>query len=548
MPTGVLAGDLIYTVSDADVGVSRPLPGMPSTLLMSVGFGSGTQTDTQPIEESPVDKVGYVTGMFGFSDFYNRIHVTPRDLALGNLLSAQVREIEVWNAYLVPVTLISVVEANADGITLTQPSVPPVAYPALKSELYEVEVALNGAPIIDALYTFTFSTGEVMPVGVTGKRVIVWSFSPQNGFTETLEWKTDVFRAKAGEQRQALRKVPRQTLGHTYWMNPKQYAAARAVAYGWAQRTFGVPVWGEATRLGALTPGQTSLSFDTQNADYRTGEALLLWQDYSTFEACEVGLITPTEITLRLPTAGTYLDAFVMPLRYGRALNGLSTSRDESDIIKGEIEFEIAQGADLSASVSLPQYKGLDVLSDVMMKVGDYSEKIFRDVLVIDNVTGIPNSDPRFTTPTQMFTVSWDLTNRAELWRMRKWLHSRRGKQKSFWLPTKLSDFEVAQDITAGSSSITIVDMNYGLFYGVRYVAIKARTGATYYNKITGSSVNGDGTETLFLEDAISTTVMLSNVEYVCLLHRVRLDADRIEIEHAVNQATISIPVIEVPA
>lgn len=547
MPTGVVSDPLIYTASSAAFGATRPASAAPSTGLMSE-LVAGAVTDNLPLSEIPLAKTGANPGMFGMLDFYNRIHVTPGILALGNLLSAQVREIEVWNAYTVPVTLISVVEAGADGITLTQPSATPMAYPALKSETYEVEVALSGAPVIDALYTFTFDTDEVMPVSVTGKRVIVWAFSPQNGYTETLEWKTDILRAKAGEQRQALRKVPRQSFDHTYWLTPKQYASARAVAYGWGQRTFGVPVWGEATRLGTLAPAQVLLSFDTQNADYRVGDALLLWEDYDKYEACEITALTATEVSLRLPTAGTYTGAYVMPLRYGRALNGLSAERDESDIITAEIAFEVAQGVDLAASISLPQYKGVDVLTDIMMKVGNYSEKILREVTVIDNMTGAPTQDPIYTTPTQSFTVSWDLTNRAELWRLRKWLHSRKGKQKSFWLPTKLRDFEVVQDITVSSTSITIANMSYGLFYGIRYLSIKAKTGATYYNKVTGSSANVDGTETLFLEDAITATVNLSNIEYVCLLHKVRLDADRVELEHAVNQVTISIPATEVPA
>lgn len=546
MALGSVFEPFLYTAAATGFGVTRPASAAPSVGLMSP-LWAGVETDNQPVDENPAAKSGHLMGMFGKLDFYDRIHVIPGTLALGNLLSSQVRQVEVWNAYRVPVILSSVEEANADGITLTQPSVTPMAYTALRSAFYEVQVALNGSPVIDALYTFTFSSGEVMELPVTGRRVIVWAFSPQNGYTETLEWKTDVLRAKAGEKRQALRKVPRQSFDHTYWLTPKQYAAARAVSYGWGQRVFGVPVWGEATRLGALAAARPSLTFDTQNADYRVGDALLIWQDYDKFEACEITSLTTTEIVLRLPTSGTYTAAFVMPLRYGRSLNGLNAERDESDIITAEVTFEVSQSVDLSASVSLPQYKGVDVLTDLMMKVGNYSEKIIREVTVIDNITGAPTQDPRYTTPTQSFTVSWDLTNRVELWRMRKWLHSRKGKQKSFWLPTKLRDFDVIQDITAGSNSVTINNMSYGLFYGVRYLSIKTKSGAAYYNKITGSALNEDNTETLFLEDAIVVTVTLVNIEYVCLLHKVRLDADRVELEHNVNQVTISIPAVEVP-
>lgn len=546
MAAGAFFPPLIYTGPAADFGISRPMAAYPTLGLMS-SFLFGAETDTQPVDEIPVTKSGYAQGMFGQLDFYDRIHITPIQLSLGNLLSSQVREVTVWNAYRTTVTLNSITEVNTDSITLDQPAATPMAYAALQSATYEVQVALSGPAVIDAIYTFAFSAGDIIPLTVTGRRVIVWAFSPQNGYTETLEWKTDVLRSKAGEKRQALRKVPRQSFDYTYWLTPKQYAAARAVTYGWGQRTFGVPVWGEATRLGVLTAAQSVLTFDTTNADYRVGAALLLWQDYDKFEACEITALTSSNVTLRLPTSGAYTHAFVMPLRYGRALKGLNAERDESDIITTEASFEVSQSVDLSASVSLPQYKGVDVLTDLMIKVGSYSEKVIRDVNVIDNLTGTPTQDPQYTTPAQSFTVSWDLKNRAELWRMRRWLHSRKGKQKSFWLPTKLKDFDVIQDITAGANSLTINNMSYGLFYGVRYLAIKSKSGTTYYNKITGSTVNGDNSETLFLEDAVAATVTLANIDYVCLLHKVRLDADRVELEHNVNQVTISIPAVEVP-
>ena len=37
-----------------------------------------------------------------FDDYYNRIHISPGELALGNIASEQSQTVNVWNAYLIP--------------------------------------------------------------------------------------------------------------------------------------------------------------------------------------------------------------------------------------------------------------------------------------------------------------------------------------------------------------------------------------------------------------------------------------------------------------
>ncbi|MDA3835506.1 MAG: hypothetical protein PF495_19210, partial [Spirochaetales bacterium] len=49
-------------------------------------------------------------------DYYDRIHITPNPLQMGNLLSEQIRQVYVWNAYTSSQLLSAFAELNTDGI------------------------------------------------------------------------------------------------------------------------------------------------------------------------------------------------------------------------------------------------------------------------------------------------------------------------------------------------------------------------------------------------------------------------------------------------
>lgn len=479
-------------------------------------------------------------------DYYFRMHIDPGTIDVGNLLSSQTRSVLVWNANFSTVTLTGITPIGTTGMTLVEPHATPYTFAPMEAATYSLQISTIGPPVISGSYSFHFSSGD-LGLDVAGKRVVVWPFVPQHGFTESLEWKTDLLKAKAGEQRTALRVAPRQTFQYNYFLDERQYAKSRMLAYGWGQRIFGVPVWSESTLLGAVSAGTSVLTFDTTHMDFRDGDVLLLWQSDEVYEAIEIAAITATEIDLRLPTTLTFGGAYVMPLRYGRSTDGLDLKRDANRLIKSTCNFQVTANAYLGASISLPTYKSLDVMNDRMAKIGDFSEKVIREVNVIDNGISVPVADSIYTTPKQGFTLSWEANSRAALWRLRQWIHSRKGKQKSFWLPTWNRDFELMVPTTISSVGIEVRATGYALYYGVRDIMIHTKAGATYYNRITGSSLALSGNENFTLESAVGAALDPSDIDCISLMHKVRFDADRIEISHSDNRtATITVPAVEV--
>ncbi|MCA1806447.1 MAG: hypothetical protein LC687_01075, partial [Actinobacteria bacterium] len=320
-------------------------------------------------------------------EWYHRIHLIPSKKELGNLLTAQTVDIEVWNGFLVSRTLNDITEERTEGITLSQPALPPLTYGILESKDYQVNVSVIGPPTVDGIYSFNF---DVYPVlfNVTGNRVVVWPFVPDSDFVEILEWKTDIIQTKSTEQRISLRPVPRQSFNYRYLLSDREFASVKVIMAEWAQRSFSVPMWPDAEYVGPLSAGLTTLPIDDSQTDIIAGGAALIYEGPNSFEAIEIQDVNVGSVTLKNPTIFSYTKAFIMPVISSKANDGFSVSRDKTSFITGSCDFTGTTTNDLGFS-NETQYKSKDILLDPNAYVSSIGEKIYREVDVHDSGVGI---------------------------------------------------------------------------------------------------------------------------------------------------------------
>ncbi len=480
-------------------------------------------------------------------DYYYRVHVLPGIIELGNLLSAQERQVEVWSAYFEPQLLSSLGTEGTDGITLGQPAVPPTYFAALESRTYSLNISTNGAPVINAKYTFNFPDDQPT-LRVTGRRVVVWPFMPQIKHREALEWLTDVIPSFNNEQRLALRAAPRQAFTHEFQLDTYQFSRAKAIATQWAHRVYGIPVWAELTRVGPLAQGITEILVDTTVADYRSDDIIIIWQDDVKNSAVEIGAVLPDRVQLKLPLDRSYLDAYVAPLRFARTPSGVQFRRSSRDITIASTEFQVTANKDLGGSIGLPQYRGKDVLTDRTVLVGDLNERISRSIDQMDNGSGPVSVDIKNSWVDSAKSITFDLLDRQERWRARRWLHSLRGKQKAFWLPTWNPDFILLEDVGPTAAALTVRPVGYPLYYGVKDIMIQLKNGTQVFSRVPSGATDPNGNEILSLEAPVGVSFTVQEVEFICFLSHVRLNSDRIDIRHDyAGRAVTSIPVVETP-
>ncbi|MFN3674219.1 MAG: hypothetical protein ACK4VM_20135, partial [Bosea sp. (in: a-proteobacteria)] len=143
--------------------------------------------------------------------------------------------------------------------------------------------------------------------------------------TETLEWLTDVIRAKATEQRIALRAAPRRSYDFAHVLDAQQYASAQEMARRASE--FLVPDWTQVVRLASVDPGsEVVIDFnDASCLNFRAGAAAILWRSPGAWEVIEVAASGPAGITASV--SGTWRNVRLMPLRPAAAPDGLSAQR-----------------------------------------------------------------------------------------------------------------------------------------------------------------------------------------------------------------------------
>lgn len=480
-------------------------------------------------------------------DYYDRIHVNPSLIDLGNLLSAQSREVEVWNAYQTSKLLSSVSSSGSTGITLTEPEAAPTTFQGLESRVYGVSISTNGSPVINTTYTFAFP-GESPTLRLTGRRVVVWPFIPQTLHSEKMEWLTDVIPSYTAEQRAALRSAPRQYFNYRFQLSQSQLSRMKAITNQWSHRVYGIPVWSEMTYLGPLTSGATAILFDTSYADYRADDVILIWESDTNFIALESVEVLSDRVTLKLPLTRDFQNAYVMPLRFSRTPKGVSYNRgpNEYSVVNGE--FQVTSNKDLGASLGWDTYRGAEVVPSPTIMVSNITDRIFRGQDVFDNGSGPIEVEVQSDWVGFSQQISFDTLTRQERWEARQWIHSRRGKQKSFWLPSWNVDLISLVDISSASTALTVSPIGYPLYYEVKDIRIELLNGTVLYNRITGGTTDGDGNEILVLENPPGVELLANEINYICFMSHVRFNSDSITLSHKhTGRASCSIPVIEIP-
>lgn len=528
------------------LGALLPITDLPPWREWDFGTSPTGDVTYHAISELETDVAGYTAPGF-LADYYYRIHVLPARIELGNLLSSQTRNVEVWNAYLTPKLLSSISQSGTDGITLTQPINPPTTFASLEARTYVLNVSTNGSPVIDGRYVFHFPLEDVL-LEVTGRRVVVWPWMPQINHEELMEWKTDIIPSFSNEQRLALRQAPRQEFSYTFQLNPEQFSKAKAIATQWAQRVYGIPVWSELTRVGAISMGSTSIFLDTSNADYRDNDIILVWESDTKFVAVENLEVLADRINLKLPLGASYMNAYVSPLRFARTYNGMNFKRGPNDVIVASSSFNVTANVDLGASVGYATYRSRDLMLEPLMALSDMSEKIARSIDVFDNGSGVVAVDVtnQYVRSTKMFV--FDTLDRASRWKARKWIHSRRGKQKSFWLPSWNQDLTLLEDVGSAGVALTVRPIGYPLYYSVTDVMIRRKNGTFVTARVLSSAVDAFGNEILNLEASFGSAVLVSDVDVFCFMSLVRFDSDSVKFGHSyAGRATATVPVVEVP-
>lgn len=473
---------------------------------------------------------------------YNRIHVSPRTLNLGNVIGVQKRDITVWNANFTPRTLDALVEENAEGIDVTNQTTPPLVFAALEEKTWNVQVSSEGPPTIDATLTWAFQGETPLAVHVTGSRLVIWSFFPtwEGGITETLEWKTDVITSPLGdEQRRSLRLAPRRGFKLQLIATDTERRYMELLCFTWGARNWAIPIWNDVQEiLSSPRAGDLNIPCQTAGRDFRVGGLVLMrGGDAFTYESAEISAITSTGLDLVRPLQNDWPKyTKIYPIRTARFSEQPEITRLTDRAVSMSANFALMEPSDWPASGGAETHLGYPVFRVPPEESESLTQSYVRLLQTMDNGMSLPRF---YDTANLGFTVQahrWLLHGRPMQATMRSLLYYMRGQWKSVFVPTHYDDLTLVAITASTASSIDVAFVGYTQYGnqqpGRRDLMVTLTDGRVFFRRITGSSELDQGVERLGLSAPFGFELRPEMVQRISYMALCRLEADSVEIDH----------------
>lgn len=369
----------------------------------------------------------------------------------------------------------------------------------------------------------------------------LWPFPVRQPVTEVLEWNTDTLITEAAEQRIALRTLPRSILTVSHLLNASDLARAAELARAGLVDTWTVPLWHLARPAAApINVVDVTIFADTTEATFEAPGQAVIAADGGEAFLVEVSAVLPDWLELAAPAGVSLAHPIVAPVGTGILTRPIEIDRRRQGLGTVTATFTLQTGTDLSAS-SNATHLGLDVLTDPAVLRQPLAETIGQTVEFIDNGFGPIVIEPVLTHVQRRSTIA--LVDRGTArWTRRRWLHRLRGRQRAFWLPTWGRELTLQAPVTSSATSVVVAATTEpGVWIG-RHVMFEIASGPVF-REITNAVYDALGIRLSIAAPGKSIPITTP----IHLLTKVRLDTDRIEIEHFGNRSEFAASLIETP-
>ena len=473
--------------------------------------------------------------------WFNTVHFIPSTvLELGSVSANSVIPFEVWSAFYTPNTLSSITPANDTGLVLSGGAVPPTIFKPLESRTYQIEVAGTGPAIINASYSWVFTSLNIL-FRVQGRRSIVFAHQPnwKSGLKERWKWNTNVLESyDRTEQRIQVKASPELRMSYEILVHDYEMRELDSQLHMWQGRPFAVPIWSDYIILSEeVSPGATIIVNETVFAgqDYRVGSQILFWQSWNIYESATISEINGGIITLSGPLEQTWVKGSVlMPLRSFRMPSKVVANRVHSNLTMYSVQFisdDMDEWVDLVESPTT--YLGSGVLEGESNRVETMQDNYERRMHVLNPGTGAVYYDDTRDSTRLDRTFAWMLQDRAAILLLRQFFAFRRGKLKPVWVPTWQNDLVLAETLGLGGTAMHFFDTEYKVYYnligGRRDMRIELKNGTIHYKRIDTVAQDPDQHTILTVDSAFPTDINPGDIRIISFMGLHRLTQDHID-------------------
>ncbi|HFL2847404.1 TPA: hypothetical protein ACGWUE_000720 [Pseudomonas aeruginosa] len=482
-------------------------------------------------------------------DWYHRIHISPRQLDLGNVVSSQTTPVFLWNAFLAPRTL-SAIAGLDEGVEVSGQPAPPMLFPALKELTWQLTVTPDGQPVLDAMIEWQFDGGISTGLRITANRIIAWTFVPDwgAGIVERLTAATDILQSESGvSQRRKLRGSPRREFNGPMYAEGRERQLLDLSLFGWSDRIWSIPIWPDIQLLQVgIAADVDFIPCSTQHLDFRAGGlAMLRGEDAFTSETVEILEVLTNGLQLKRNTQLAWpAGSRIYPARAAQLLEEPSLSKLTDRLIEAEVRFLVAEVCDWPEWLPATLYRGLPVWD----RRPDDTENLTHAAERLRSTLDSGFAQPLVTdTAKRAFQVlgqrHLDLGREARAL-VRSFIYGMHGRQKVVWVPSHMDDLTVVATASAVATTIDIVNIGYTRFSngkpGRRDIRIELWNGTVLMRRITGATELDTQIERLALDAALGIELRPDDIARISWMNLMRFESDVQEIEHMTDSQGVA--------
>lgn len=520
----------------------------PSEKDMQRWPGGAALTTHWPVQANGREISAERAGAY-LDDYYYRVHISPSRVDLGNVVSAQSQQVQLWNAWLEPRTLLEITGAD-EGILVSGQPVPPLLFPALKELTWQIIVTPNGQPVLDTIVAWQFDNGRNAGLRITANRIIPWAFVPDwgDGIRETLTASTDIMQSESAvSQRRQLRLAPRREFSGPVYAEGRERQLLDLSLFGWSDRIWSMPIWPDIQLLDlGIAAAVDFIPCSTQYLDFRAGGlAMLRGEDAFTTETVEILDVLSNGLQLKRNTqqawpAGTRL----YPARQAQLVEEPSLSKLTDRLIEADVQFLVVEPCDWPVWLPTTLYRGRPVWD----RRPDDSESLTQSIQRLRSTLDSGFAQPLITDTAQralqmLGQRHLDLGREARAL-VRSFIYGMRGRQAVVWVPTHMDDLTLVATVSAVGTALDIAFIGYTRFSagkpGRRDIRIELLDGSVFMRRITGSVEVDSEVERVALDAVLGVEVQPSQVARISWMNLMRFESDEQEIEHMTDSEGVA--------
>lgn len=360
-----------------------------------------------------------------------------------------------------------------------------------------------------------------------------WMFRPLAGFLQGFEWKTDIIRSKASEQRIALRALPRVQYSFKHKLDRKNYQVAKAAML--TGFLFQIPDWGLRFHV-TITPG-INVVLNIGPHHFQVGDSVTIWKSDTLYEILTVSAKTLTSITI--PVILLDGECIVMKMVEAYCQGGMSGAVTKDNLIDVSMNMSPTLPIDFG-SYTPTTYLGKAVFPFQCVIESNLNERVTWATEEVDNDLGKFEMFSDRTEADSVFAIR-TLLNDSNTLAMAQWLQSRVGRQKDFYVSSGYNDFVLASNTSAGSAVLRVFGKHETL--DTKWITITYPDGSTVNFEVLSTSaapiLGGEQTSYITLTTNLATAVLTTQNIKISKLMLARHDTDRIELIHGTHNANL---------